>query len=115
MNVLVHGSKKFSDYAVFMRAMGIALTDIKDSEFNVYSLGPVKVNNFTAEFCNMSEDSLKARGIKVRHFKVPYSFATNNMREMDAFFWMTTPDDKTIPTFVSIADRLDIPNYILRF
>ena len=39
MNIVVQGTKEFSDYNVFMRAMGVALSSIPngDVEFNVFS------------------------------------------------------------------------------
>ena len=63
MNVGVQGTKKFSDYSVFMRAMGVALSSCKDGEFNIYSACPVNINSFMSEFFNISETYLKNRGI----------------------------------------------------
>jgi hypothetical protein len=79
MNVAVQGTKEFSDYQVFMRAMGVALSSCSDSEFNVYSAGPAAINSYTAEFCNMSENSLRSRGIKVKFMKVPPSYIEDHM------------------------------------
>ncbi len=58
MIIAVEGTKGFSDYEVFMRAMGVALsTPTVDSDIQVWSLGPHKINNFTAAFCNLKGDS----------------------------------------------------------
>jgi hypothetical protein len=94
MNVAVQGTKEFSDYNVFLRAMGVALSDINDQEFNVYSVGPAQINSFTAEFCNRSENSLKQRGIKVRFYKVPASFIEDNAANIDYFAFLSTPNQK---------------------
>lgn len=94
MNVVVQGTKEFSDYQVFMRAMGVALSGIKDQEFNVYSVGPARINSFTSEFCNMSENSLKQRGIKVKFFRVPQSFVEDNMKTVDYVAFLSTPNQK---------------------
>ena len=64
MNIVVQGTKEFSNYNVFLRAMGVALSDINDGEFNLYSVGPANINSFTAEFCNLSEKSLSKEALK---------------------------------------------------
>lgn len=94
MNVAVQGTKEFSDYTVFMRAMGVALSSIQDEEFNVYSAGPSAVNSFTAEFCNLSESGLKRRGIKVRYYKVAPSFIEDNLNDFDYFAFLSAPNQR---------------------
>lgn len=94
MNVAVQGTKEFSDYTVFMRAMGVALSSLNDQEFNVYTAGPANVNSFTAEFCNLSESGLKRRGIKVRYYKVPPSFIEENILDFDYLAFLSTPNQR---------------------
>jgi hypothetical protein len=94
MNVAVQGTKEFSDYTVFLRAMGVALSDVSDGEFNVYTAGPAQINSFTAEFCNRSENSLKQRGIKVRFYKVPASFIEENAESFNYFAFLSTPNQR---------------------
>jgi hypothetical protein len=94
VNIVVQGTKEFSDYNVFMRAMGVALSGIRDKEFNVYSVGPAQINSFTAEFCNMSENSLKQRGIKTKFYRVPQSFVEENMNTVDYVAFLSTPNQK---------------------
>ena len=94
MNVVVQGTKEFSDYTVFLRSMGVALSSIADGEFNVYSAGPSTINSFTAEFCNRSENSLKQRGIKVKFYKVPTYYVEENLNDMDYFIFLSTPNQK---------------------
>jgi hypothetical protein len=94
MNVGVQGTKEFSDYNVFLRAMGVALSDLKDNELNVYTAGPAQINSFTAEFCNRSENSLKQRGIKVRFYKVPAFYIEDNADFFDYFAFLSTPNQK---------------------
>lgn len=94
MNVAVQGTKEFSDYSVFMRAMGVALSSVGDNEFNVYTAGPANVNSYTAEFCNLSETGLKQRGIKVRYYKVPPSFIEENMSDFDYFAFLSAPNQR---------------------
>lgn len=94
MNVAVQGTKEFSDYQVFMRAMGVALSEINDGEFNVYSAGPATINSFTAEFCNLSEQGLKRRNIKVRYHKVPPQTIEENWDSFDYFAFLSTPNQR---------------------
>ena len=94
MNIVVQGTKEFSNYNVFLRAMGVALSDIEDGEFNLYSVGPANINSFTAEFCNLSEKSLKQRGIKARYYKVPVSFIEENMKNFQYFAFLSTPNQR---------------------
>ena len=94
MNIIVQGTKEFSDYNIFLRAMGVALSDIDDKEFNVYSVGPSQINSFTAEFCNRSENSLKQRGIRTRFYRVPSSFVEENMDSFDYFAFLSTPNQR---------------------
>lgn len=94
MNIAVQGTKEFSDYTIFLRAMGVALSDVQDGEFNVYTAGPAQINSFTAEFCNRSENSLKQRGIKVRFYKVPSSFIEENAESFNYFAFLSAPNQR---------------------
>lgn len=94
MNVAVQGTKEFSDYTVFMRAMGVALSEVNDGEFNVYSAGPSNINRFTSEFCNLSEDGLRRRGIKIKHFRVPPSYIEEHMDSFNYFAFLSTPNQR---------------------
>ena len=94
MNVAVQGTKEFSDYNVFMRAMGVALSECSDGEFNVYSAGPAQINSFTSQFCNISEEGLKRRGIKVRFYKVPPSSLEESWGNIDYFAFLSTPNQR---------------------
>lgn len=94
MNVGIQGTKEFSDYNVFLRAMGVALSDVNDGELNVYTAGPAQINSFTAEFCNRSENSLKLRGIKVKYHKVPSSFIEENAESFHYFAFLSAPNQR---------------------
>ena len=104
MNVAVQGTKEFSDYQVFMRAMGVALSSCSDNEFNVYTAGPAQVNSYTSEFCNLSEDGLRRRGIKVRFFKVPPSFIQDNIDTFNYFAFLSSPNER--PSKLTAAAEL---------
>ena len=114
MNIVVQGTKEFSDYNVFLRAMGVALSDIDDREFNVYSVGPANINSFTAEFCNRSENSLKQRGIKTRFYKVPFNYIEENIDMFSYFAFLSTPNQKP-SKLVSYAELSGIEVGIFRY
>lgn len=114
MNVAVQGTKEFSDYNVFMRAMGVALSSCHDPEFNVYSAGPANINSYTAEFCNLSENSLKQRGIKVKFMKVPPSYIEDNMNAFDFFAFLSTPNQRP-SKLVASAELAGVENAIFRY
>ncbi len=93
MNVVVQGTNDFADYNIFLRAMGVAMSGMgeEDNELNVYSLGPVKINSMVSEFCNLSERGMKARGKKVKYYKVPFSWVEENMEYMNYFAFLSKP------------------------
>lgn len=96
MNIVVQGTKEFSDYNIFLRAMGVALSGLKeeDKQFYIYSVGPSQINSFTAEFSNRSENSLKQRGIKIKFYKVPISFVEENVEYIDYFAFLSNEKQK---------------------
>lgn len=114
MNVGVQGTKEFGDYNVFMRAMGVALSECSDGEFNVYSAGPAQVNSFTAEFCNRSENSLRQRGIKVKYFKVPPSSIEDNLDSFDYIAFLSAPNQRP-SRLVASAELAGVETGIFRY
>lgn len=114
MNVVVQGTKEFSDYNVFMRAMGVALSSCNDEEFNVYSIGPAQINSFTSEFCNLSEEGLKRRGIKVRFYKVAPSWVEEKMSNMNYFAFLSAPNQRP-SQLTAIAEVLGVEVGIFRY
>jgi len=93
MNVVVQGTNDFSDYNIFLRAMGVAMSGMgaEDTELNVYSVGPVKINSMVMEFVNLSERGMKARGKKIKYYKVPFSWVEENMEYMNYFAFLSKP------------------------
>lgn len=101
MIIAVEGTKQFSDYETFMRAMGVALSQQPNAEsvIEVWSAGPHKINSFTAAFCNSAENYLKQKGFKILFRKVPPSYVTDNIDYVSyyAFFsGKNEPASKTI-------------------
>lgn len=97
MIVAVQGTNEFSDYNVFIRAMGVALSNMNedDKEFLIYSAGPAKINAMVSEFSNVSEKGMKARGKKIKFYKVPPSWIEENLEYVTYFAYLSKPKQST--------------------
>ena len=93
MIIAVEGTKSFSDYEVFMIAMGVALSNNTDSEITVWSAGPHIINNFTAAFCNSSENFLKQKGFKIKFSKAPGFWLAENLSYVNYFAYFSLPKE----------------------
>jgi hypothetical protein len=93
--IAVQGTTNFNDYNVFMRSMAVGMSMLpqENKEILVYSVGPKNINNFVTEFCNITERSLKARGIKIRYNKVPESWAQENLSKFNYFIFLSKPGE----------------------
>jgi hypothetical protein len=116
MIVAIQATKTFDQYAVFLRAMGTALSQMNedDKEILIYSAGPANVNSMGLEFANVSERSLKARGIKIRFHKIPPSWIKENIHDIDYFAFFSKPKE-TVSSLVSYAESKDINVGVYRF
>lgn len=95
MIIAVEGTKLFSDYETFMRAMGVALSELKQSEpIEVWSAGPHNVNNFTAAFCNSAENYLRQKGHKISFKKLPHTVIADRIAEINYFAFFTRKNEK---------------------
>jgi len=97
MIVAVQGTNEFSDYNVFIRSMGVAMSNMHkdDTEFIIYSAGPAKINSFVSEFSNLSERGMKARGKKIKFYKVAPVWMQENLDQINYFAFLSKPNEKT--------------------
>jgi hypothetical protein len=95
MKIAVQGTEKFDDYNIFMRAMAVAMSMLSedDKEILVYSVGPRRINGYVTEFCNITERSLKARGIKIRYQKIPLSWGEENISTFNYLAFLSKPKE----------------------
>lgn len=95
MIVGVQGTSSFTDYQVFLRAMGVAMSSMQqeDQYFYIYSAGPVNINSMATEFVNLSERGMKSRGKKIKMYKVPPSWISENIKDINYFAYLSTPND----------------------
>lgn len=116
MIVVVQGTNEFEDYNVFIRAMGVAMSGMSedDKEFLVYSAGPARVNAMVSEFCNLSERGMKARGKKIKYYKVPPSWVEENMEYVNYFAYLSKPK-QSVSKLVAKAELQNIEVGIFRY
>jgi hypothetical protein len=95
MIVVIQGTQAFTDYQVFLRAMGVAMSAIKDDDpyFYVYSAGPGNINAMASEFTNLSERGMKARGKKIKLYKVAPSWVEENIDDVNYFAFLSNPKE----------------------
>lgn len=116
MMVGIQASRNFDDYAVFLRAMGTSLSMLSDDpgQLTIVSAGPARLNSMVLEFANVSERSLKARGISVKIRKVPPSWIKENVENLDYFAYFSKPKEAVSPLLKYVEDR-DIEVGVYRF
>lgn len=116
MIIAIQGTKNFSDYSVFLRAMGTAFSDmsVDDKEIAIFSAGPAIINSMGMEFTNISERSLKARGIRIKFNKVPQSWIKSNIHLIDYLAYFSKPKEP-VSELVDLAEAKDVEVGIYRF
>ena len=116
MILAVQGTNSFTDYNVFLRAMGVAMSGMhdEDKEIYVYSAGPARINSMVSEFCNLSERSLKARGKKIKYYKVPPSWLEDNLESFNYFAFLSKPKEP-VSKLVASAELKNIEVGIFRY
>lgn len=116
MIVVVQGTKNFDDYSIFLSGMRSALIHKpeEDKDFTIFSAGPLNVNNMALEFVNVTERSLKAKGIKIKLVKIPPKWILDNHEKVDFFGYFCKPKE-TIPEHVQEANAKDVNVQIYRF
>lgn len=114
MIIAVQGTKGFRDYDVFMRAMTVALTGVKDN-VEVWSAGPHKVNNFTAAFCNSVENYLRAKNIKITFRNYPAVFIEDNLARVDYLAYLGTRSEGIRSPLVARAETAGVEVGVYQF
>jgi hypothetical protein len=116
MIIAIQGTKSFADYSVFLRAMGTAMSNLSenDKEVLIYSAGPYQINAMAQEFSNVSERSLKARGIKIKFNKIPPSWIENNIHDIGYFAFFSKPKEP-VSKLVDLADAKSVEVGVYRY
>jgi hypothetical protein len=116
MIVAVHGTTDFDDYQVFLRAMSVALSGMKDGDkdFIVYSAGPAAINSFVSEFCNLSERGMKSRGRKIKFIQVPPWYIEENIQSINYLAFLSKPK-QPVSKLVTTAEQNNVEVGIFRY
>ena len=116
MIVAVQGTNEFDDYNLFLRAISVALSGMKEEEkdFIIYSVGPTRVNSFVSEFSNLSERGMKARGRKIKFYKVPESWLYDNMDQVNYFAFLSKPKE-SVSKLTTFAESKNVEVGIFRY
>lgn len=116
MNILVYGNNKFSDYDTFTRAVVVAIDNnvtSDDNKIDIYTAGPYKINQFTAEFVNKTERFFKQKGIKSRFYRVLKNDVQENFDKygLDTVVYLSTKNDRSeiFDVVISEAENKNIP------
>ena len=114
MIIAVQGTKSFTDYETFMRAMGVALSQPNEEDIiEVWSAGPHNVNNYTAAFCNSAENYLKQKGYKILFKKLPSKYIEENISYVSYLAYFSQRSEKISPLVVT-AELQDVEVGIFR-
>jgi hypothetical protein len=116
MIVGIQGTNSFNDYQVFLRAMAVTMSSLKeeDPEFYIYSAGPGNINSMAMEFANLSERGLKARGKKIKYTAVPPSWITENILDINYFAFLSKEKDQ-VSKLVEDAKNNNVEYGIFRY
>jgi hypothetical protein len=116
MIIAIQGTRSFSDYNIFLRAMGTALSsmDPEETEFIIFAAGSNNINSMGLEFSNISERSLKSRGIRIKLMKVPPSYIKTNITQIDYMAYFSKPKEP-VTDLVSYAESKDVELGIYRY
>lgn len=116
MRILVYGNNKFSDYDTFTRAVVVAidnLVDNQDNRIDIYTAGPYKINQFTAEFVNKTEQFFRQKGIKSRFYRILKNDVVENFDsyDLDGVVYLSTKNDRSeiFDTIIADAENNNIP------
>jgi hypothetical protein len=117
MKILVYGNTKFSDYDTYTRAVVVAIDNIvsqsNDNKLEIYTAGPYKINQFTAEFVNKTENFFKQKGIRSRFYRVLKKEFEENFDnyDIDTVVYLSTKNDRSeiFDVVISEAEKNNTP------
>lgn len=116
MIIVVEGTRAFDNYETFMSGMTTAFSRAKnDNEIHVWTLGPHKINNFTAAYCNSSSSYMKGVGVKVKFSKVNYEWVKQNADYIDYVAYFSLPKEPLSKFAVWADHQEDIDLLVFRF
>jgi hypothetical protein len=96
--------------------MHTALTQLPEDDkmITIMSAGPAQINSFGQEFSNITERSLKARGIRIKIVKIPPSWIKDNIKDINYLAYFSKPKE-SLPDIVDLADAKDVEVGVYRY
>ena len=85
-----------------------------DKEFVIYSAGPARINSFVSEFSNLSERGMKARGKKIKFYKVANAWLEDNINHVNYFAFLSKPKQPN-SKLVDFAEQNNVEVGIFRY
>jgi hypothetical protein len=116
MIVGVQGTSSFNNYNVFLRAMAVALSELKneEKEFYLYSAGPANISEMAMEFVNLSERGMKSRGKSIKMFRVTPEWIEENIDSINHFAFVSNPKEK-VSNIVNLSKSKNINTNVYNF
>ena len=116
MIVVIQGTKGFNDYSIFLSGMRSALINLpdEDKQFTVFSAGPANINSMAMEFINVTERSLKAKGIRSKLIKIPPSWIEQNHADIDLLAYYALPKE-SVPDMINKVSNKGVNVQFYRF
>jgi hypothetical protein len=125
MKILVYGSKDFGDYPTFMRGVVVAIEEnlhkngYQEKHIKILTAGPRRINGYTAEFINRSEDMFKQKKIWTKFARAKYQDVLENLESYNidhiVSFNSKSDPDKNHDALIRKAEELKIPASFYRY
>lgn len=116
MIVGIQGTSSFDDYQVFLRAMAVSMSSLKEEDpfFYLYSAGPANINSMVMEFANLSERGLKSRGKSIKYKAVLPSWISDNILDINYFAFLSKEREQ-VSKLVDQAKNNNVEYGIFRY
>lgn len=117
MNLVIQGTKNFSEYSIFMRAMHTAMTIVQikqATKVTIFSAGPLNINDMVREFFGVTERSLKSKGISIKIVRIPPKWINENISEIDYFVYLSKPKESLSPQ-AELAEAKNVEIGVYRY
>lgn len=105
-----------------MRGVVVAIDNLitdASKSIEVYTAGPYKINNFTAEFCNRTQQYFKQKGIKIKFSKVNHKDVMENFEQYDInhvlLFMQKTDIVMTLDSMIHKAEEFNVNSSIYKY
>jgi hypothetical protein len=114
MRVLIHGTKTFNQYEIFINALGRVIRSMEDGddELIVATLGPTNITHMAHEFINISERTLKANGVKPKVLPRTIRWAKSNLDEFDELIFFCKPKER-LSEIAALVDKKSTPDLVV--